>query len=116
AALSSAPLLRSRARGFVHGVLLTAPILALPQLISPTPAWRPPGGEDPTWRLLLLLAVRVGPPYLLLSTTGPLLQHWFSLRYPSRSPYPLYALSNVGSLLALLSYPVVFEATISLRA
>lgn len=108
--------LGSRAQGVLHSVLLLAAILALPQLINPNGGFRPSGDDSPTWRLLLLLTLTVGPPYLLLSTTGPLLQHWFALRYPTRSPYPLYALSNVGSLLALLSYPAVFESTLGLRA
>src|SRR5258708_3202087 len=53
---------------------------------------------------------------LLLSATGPLLQHWFSRDNPGRSPYRLYALSNVASLLALLSYPVLFERFLRLPA
>src|SRR5262245_15591200 len=51
--------LQSRTQGIVHSVLLVAAILALPQLISPNPAWRPTGDDEPTWRLLLLLAVTV---------------------------------------------------------
>ncbi|MEX2044547.1 MAG: fused MFS/spermidine synthase, partial [Opitutus sp.] len=47
--------------------------------------------------------------YFVLSSTGPLMQQWFSVTNPGVSPYRLYALSNVGSLLALLSYPVFFE-------
>ena len=45
----------------------------------------------------------------MLSATGPLVQGWFAAAYPGRSPYRLYALSNIGSLLALVSYPVLFE-------
>jgi hypothetical protein len=51
----------------------------------------------------------IGLPYFVLSSTGPLMQQWFSQTNPGVSPYRLYALSNVGSLLALLSYPVFFE-------
>ena len=61
--------------------------------------------------LSLLLAVSVGLPYFMLSTTGPLVQAWFSRTFPGRSPYRLYALSNIGSLLALLSYPFYVEST-----
>src|SRR4030095_3893561 len=50
--------------------------------------------------------------YCLLSTPGPLVQAWFARLYPGRSPYRLYALSNVGSLLALLTYPFLFETTL----
>ena len=57
----------------------------------------------------LLLAATVGLPFFVLSSTGPLLQGWFSRMHAGRSPYRLYALSNVGSLLALVSFPVVFD-------
>jgi hypothetical protein len=66
-------------------------------------------GLDPAWRILLILTASVGLPYLVLSATGPLLQAWFGRAFPNRSPYRLYALSNAGSLMALLSYPFVFE-------
>ena len=65
-------------------------------------------------RILLLLAVTVGGPYLLLSATAPLLQRWFTLG-ERRSPWRLYALSNFGSFLALLGYPFVFEPYLRLR-
>jgi len=54
-------------------------------------------------------------PYLILAANGPLLQAWFSREFPKASPYRLYALSNVGSLLALLSYPVLLEPGLPLR-
>jgi SAM-dependent methyltransferase len=56
-----------------------------------------------------LLAATVGLPYFLLSTTGPLLQAWYARRFQGAMPYRLYALSNAGSMFALLSYPVLFE-------
>ncbi|HRP03552.1 MAG TPA: hypothetical protein PLV87_01440, partial [Opitutaceae bacterium] len=62
---------------------------------------------------LLLLTTTIGLPYFVLSATGPLIQRWFSLTFPGKSPYRLYALSNAGSLLALLSYPLVFEPAFS---
>jgi len=49
-----------------------------------------------------------------LSSTGPLLQRWFIRRHPGQSPYRLYALSNIGSLLALVSYPFVVETTLDI--
>ena len=58
--------------------------------------WRPASSGDPSGRILLLLAATVGGPYLLLSATGPLLQRWFNLTEPGRSPWRLYALSNSG--------------------
>jgi len=63
--------------------------------------------------ILLLLAVSVGLPYFLLSATSPLVQAWFARAYVDRSPYRLYALSNIGSLLALLTYPFLFEPSLT---
>ena len=99
--------LAPRKQAVVHGALIALSLLLLPIITSDT--WRPQGDELPTWRILALLTVSIGGPYLLLSTTGPLLQRWFSRTEPGTSPYRLYALSNIGSLLALLTYPVVFE-------
>ena len=83
--------------------------------IWPSASWKPAGGEDPTLRILLLLAVTVGLPYFLLSTTGPLLQAWYARRYHGAMPYRLYALSNAGSMFALISYPVLFEPWLGTR-
>jgi spermidine synthase len=58
----------------------------------------------------------VGPPFLLLAATGPLLQAWFARAFPGRSPYGLYAVSNAGSLLALLAYPFFVEPLTSLSS
>ncbi len=99
--------LRPRAQAGFHLVLLAAALLSLP--ITPSDAWKPAADGDPTWRILALLAVSLGLPYLVLAATGPLLQDWFRRTAPGVSPYRLYALSNVGSLLALVSYPFYFE-------
>ncbi len=71
-------------------------------------------GGDPSLQILLLLAATVGPPYFLLSSTAPLLQRWFAAEQPGESPWRLYALSNFGSFLALLSYPFAVEPFVSL--
>ena len=71
--------------------------------------WKMVAGDDPSWRILLLLAASVGGPYMMLSATAPLVQRWYSLSFSSGSPWRLYALSNAGSLIALLTYPVVVE-------
>ncbi len=55
-------------------------------------------------------------PYFLLASNGPMMQAWFSRRYPGRSPYRLYALSNVASLLALVSYPVLVEPWLAVQS
>jgi hypothetical protein len=99
--------LSRRAQGLTHLILLIVSTAMLP--IVPSPEWKPLGDESPTWRILLLLASTIGAPYFVLSTTGPLMQSWFAAAHPGRSPFRLYALSNFGSLLALLSYPLVFE-------
>jgi len=100
--------LSPRGQAMLHAVLLGAAALLLP--ITPDDAWRPTGhDEHPILRIVALLTASVGLPYFVLSTTGPLLQRWFSQQSPGTSPYRLYALSNAGSLLALISYPFAFE-------
>jgi SAM-dependent methyltransferase len=105
--------LRPRAQTLAHLALLAASLAVLP--IWPSASWKPTGGADPTVRILLLLAATVGLPYFLLSTTGPLLQAWYARRYREAAPYRLYALSNAGSMLALVSYPVLFEPRLGTR-
>ncbi len=105
--------LGSRAQVIVHGVLLVAALALLP--IAPSQALKPGPAGNPTLQVLLLLAASVGLPYLALSATSPLLQLWFGRANPGVSPYRLYALSNLGSLLALLTYPFVFEPILSRR-
>jgi len=101
--------LRQRRQVVVHLVILAAAAALALLYMRPSAAWKPAGPENAAWRILGLLAVCVGLPYFVLSTTGPLLQAWFSRTSPGKSPYRLYALSNVGSLLALLSFPFVVE-------
>src|SRR5687768_17051897 len=97
----------TRRQGIVHATLLLLALATLP--IVPRDWWKPADGNYPELRILWMLLVVVGPTYFLLSTTGPLVQAWFAQLYPGRSPYRLYALSNVGSLAALLTYPFLFE-------
>jgi spermidine synthase len=99
--------LRPRAQAVLHLVLLAAACAALP--IIPGETLKPSGTEEPITRIVLVLAASVGAPFFILSATGPLLQGWFSRTHQSRSPYRLYALSNVGSLLALITFPTAFE-------
>ena len=105
--------LRPRSQVILHTILALVALLLLP--ITPSESWKPTGDESPTLRILLLLMASIGLPYFLLSTTGPLIQAWFARCYPQRSPYRLYALSNVGSLLALLTYPMIFEPLLATR-
>ncbi|MCW5207453.1 hypothetical protein VU11_02045 [Desulfobulbus sp. US2] len=99
--------LSSRRQVFLHAVLLGASLFLLP--ITPDAALKPAGDDDPVWGIIRLLLLTVGGPYVLISSTGPLLQHWYRLKYADRSPYRLYALSNLGSLLGLISYPFLVE-------
>ncbi|MEW5938531.1 MAG: ferrichrome ABC transporter permease [Chloroflexota bacterium] len=77
--------------------------------VTPPSAWKPDGDANPIWQILALLAVSVGPAYFALSSNSPLVQVWFHRVAPARSPYALYALSNIGSLLGLLTFPFLFE-------
>jgi SAM-dependent methyltransferase len=94
-------------QAIVHATLLLLSLAALP--ILPNPLWEPKPGEDPTWRVFGVLATSVGFPYVLLSSTTPLLQSWFASRKLGALPYRYFALSNAGSLVALLAYPVLIE-------
>jgi len=96
----------------MHIAALALSVFLLP--IAPDASWKPLTAASPTRDILLLLIVNVGVPFALLSATGPLLSRWFSRSFPARSPYRLYALSNAGSLLALLSYPFVVEPFLAL--
>src|SRR6185369_9668081 len=98
---------RPRTQAILHLVLVLAALAMLP--ITPSESWKPTGAGNPTLRILALLSVSLGLPYFVLSSTGPLMQQWFSHTNPGRSPYRLYSLSNAGSLLALISYPFLFE-------
>jgi hypothetical protein len=110
------------AQGKVHGFLLISSLAILFVLwamwgspLTPSINWHPKPGDNPVWKILQLLAVSAALPFFLLSATAPLLQKWFSRNYSSESPYRLYALSNAGSLLGLLSYPFLIEPSFNLR-
>jgi SAM-dependent methyltransferase len=95
----------------VHVVLLLSALFLLP--ITPSENAKHILRGDPTLQIIALLTTTVGFPYFLLSATGPLLQKWYSNVNTGYSPYRLYALSNVGSLLALVLYPVLIEPSLS---
>ncbi len=93
--------------------LLGLSLLALP--ILPADRWKPGPADDPLPRILGLLAATVGLPYFLLSSTSPLLQSWRSRSNGGAIPYRLFALSNAGSMIGLLSYPVLVEPHLTSR-
>jgi SAM-dependent methyltransferase len=105
--------MRGSAQRLVHVALLAAAAAALP--LAANAAWKPAGGGDPTWRIFGLLASSVGLPYFVLSTTGPLVQAWHARAHRGAAPYRLFALSNFGSMLALLAYPLAVEPFLALR-
>ncbi|MEO5699049.1 MAG: hypothetical protein ABIS17_06410, partial [Casimicrobiaceae bacterium] len=98
----------------LHLVLLVLSVFLLP--IIPGMHWKPDGAENPLWLILGLLAVTIGLPFFLLATTSPLVQAWVARANPGASPYRLFALSNLASMLALLGYPLVLEPLAATRA
>ena len=100
--------LAPRRQAWLHVALLAASVLLLP--IIPDTNWKPGAeGGEPTLLILGLLGATIGLQYFLLSATSPLVQAWFWQSFRHVVPYRLFALSNLASLLALLSYPVLVE-------
>jgi hypothetical protein len=99
----------------VHLVLLVIALLTLP--LSIASGWGDPPTSGYAFWLLGLFAVSIGVPFLALAANNPLLQAWFvRTGHPNGpDPYFLYASSNIGSFLALLSYPVLLEPMFTLR-
>jgi len=98
----------------VHVLLLGVSLLLLP--VIPAARWKPAGGEEPVSHILLVLATTVGLQYLLLASTSPLLQAVWRGWSGGEGRYHWYALSNAGSLLGLLTYPVLVEPYLGRRA
>ena len=103
------------AQGVVHSLLIVVAIAMMVPSIAPPDTWKPLDASHPTGRILLLLAATVGLPYFVLSTTGPLVQAWFARTWPEKSPYRLYALSNLGSLAAAAHLSVFVRAGVCSR-
>jgi SAM-dependent methyltransferase len=105
----------------LHLAVVALSLLTLP--VAPSDALKPSGGHEPVLSILVVLFRIVALPYFVVAATAPLLQGWYaqeadSAVRPARlpSPYVLYAVSNTGSLLALLSYPLAIEPVLGLRA
>jgi hypothetical protein len=105
--------LRPRAQALLHMALLAASLAVLP-IVADT-SWKPAGSEDPGARILGLLVATIGLPYFMLAATGPLVQAWFARSFPQGTVYRLFALSNLASMLALISYPFAFETWVTTR-
>jgi hypothetical protein len=95
-----------RVQAVLHVVLLAGSLLVMPVTVT---APEEVNEASAVLSILQLLLISVGAPYALLASNAPLLQIWFSRLMPGSTPYRLYALSNVGSLLGLLIYPFVLE-------
>jgi spermidine synthase len=101
-----------RAQIGIHALLVGAAFVSLPVL--PADSWQPTGVANPSANILAMLTSNVALPFIALASTGPLVQAWFARSYPHRSPYPLYAVSNIGSFAALLAYPFFLEPRLPL--
>lgn len=91
----------------VHSILTCSVLFVLP--ITSDNSLRPPNSDDPTWRIVYLLMVSVGAPYVILASTSPLFQRWLGLMMPSAKISRFFAISNFGSSAGLLSYPFLIE-------
>jgi len=104
----------TRLQSWIHIALLASSLVFLPLTPRFSVAYAT-SAADPSLAILAVLALSIGGPYLLLSATGPLLQRWFHLSHPDQSPWRLYSLSNLGSFLALLTYPFAVEPFLRLQ-
>ena len=120
-ALTRLPTRRAQLRRHVALVAVAVGALAWhavtwPSPVTPDDAWKPDPDASPVMQIVWLLTGAIGVPFVLLASTSPLLQRWHADAFPDRSPYRLYALSNLGSLVGLLSYPLLIEPRLDLFA
>ncbi len=101
-----------RTQGWIHAAILAASLLVLP--ILPRNSWKPAGPEHPALHILEVLTLAVGLPFFALSATSPLLQAWWANAKKDEGVYRFYAISNAGSLLGLLTYPVLIEPRLTI--
>jgi hypothetical protein len=110
--------LKPRMQMMLHGCLLIVPLVMM-LVMGPFSAegFDPPTGVNPIWFTLFFLAMIVGVPFFVVSTSAPLLQRWFSFSGDPTAddPYFLYGASNLGSLLSLLLYPFFVEPALYLQ-
>jgi hypothetical protein len=110
-------------QSIIHIALITLAILLLISFsfvwtspITPSPSWRPKDVDTPILDIFKLLIVSIGLPYFILASNGSLMQAWYSRSFPEQTYTRLYALSNLGSLLGLITYPILIEPFLALRA
>ncbi len=114
--------LTPRAQRRLHqaALLVSLAVLGAQAIVWESPltadkSWQPQSSSSPIGHIIILLAVSAGLPFMILASTAPLLQAWLRQTHSQDSVYRLYALSNFGSLLALLSYPFLVEPWLTLR-
>jgi len=95
----------------IHSTLIGISLFFLP--ISPFVGEPSYEWGMPQLEIIFSLLIDIGFPYFLLSSTAPLIQKWYSIIPENTNPYRLYSLSNLGSLLALLSYPLLIEPVLN---
>ena len=96
-------------QSLIHVALLIGSVVLSP--IAPSQSWKPVPSSDPTWLILAVLTRYIGLPFIALAATTPLLQAWLA-RAGYEAPYRLFALSNLASLAALLTYPLLIEPSL----
>ena len=103
-----------RRQAVLHVCLLVVALFTLPVAVSE--GWQPPAEANPVFWLILVLTVSLGLPFFVVAATAPMLQMWLAhTRHPAAAnPYFLYSASNLGSMLALLSYPLAVEPLLRL--
>jgi hypothetical protein len=114
---------RIQRQSIIHIALITLAILLLilfsfvwTSPLTPDPGWKPQDVNSPVLDIFKLLIVSVGLPYFILASNGSLMQAWYSRSFPEQTYTRLYALSNLGSLLGLITYPILIEPFLALRA
>lgn len=108
---------RVATQAMVHCAVVALAALALPLRVHA--GFGPPSSEHPILWELGVLTASIGAPFAILSATAPLVQAWHARTVPAeegKEPYVLYAASNLGSLLALIAYPLVVEPTVTVKA
>ena len=103
----------AKKQAWIHCAILFVSLTLLP--VGPGSRWRVETPHHPVVAILLMLCASIGLPFVVLSATSPLLQHWIG-RLGHHTPYGLFAISNFASLGALVAYPLVFEPALDMTA
>ena len=96
-------------------LLVVALSLTWPSAVTPGISWRPGSSNNPVRDVAVIILLSAGLPFFVLSTTAPLLQHWFARLGNDARAYRLYSVSNLGSMLGLLSFPFLLEPALRMR-